>query len=101
MVEKNSKFNISKILQVFLVVFMLLAAPKTLPAQAQVLPGEGPKRVAIIEVEYRSYQWWLLSWRTSQVVCQVYTEHETLPDYAQVKYFCGDQIAQQLLNSRP
>ena len=101
MVEKNSKFNISKILQVFLVVFMLLAAPNPLPAQAQVLPGEGPKRVAIIEVEYRSYQWWLLSWRTSQVVCQVYTEHETLPDYAQVKYFCGDQIAQQWLNSGP
>jgi hypothetical protein len=30
------------------------------------------QRITYIEVSYTTYEWWLLSWQNSQVVCQVY-----------------------------
>ncbi len=67
--------------------------------------GEGqtpaPERVASIKVSYTLYEWWLIQWSTNQVVCQVWVEHDGLPYGAEVQYFCGDNILNQWLQTKP
>lgn len=101
MLIKASKNIYSKLLQTFLAAVLLFACFGTTAVNAASFPSDGPDRLAIINVDYTAYQWWLLSWKSSQVLCQIYTEHEALPDFAQVKYYCGDQIAQEWLKTGP
>ena len=54
--------------------------------------GVGPNRKTTIRVSYTTYEWWLAAWRNNQVACQVYIEHEGLPDAGEVWYYCGDAI---------
>jgi hypothetical protein len=60
--------------------------------QANPLFAEGPERKAIITVAYTTYEWWLLTWSNSQLICQVYTEHEGWPDNSEIEYYCGRQV---------
>jgi hypothetical protein len=65
------------------------------PASVAASPGDagvGPNRKATITVSYTTYEWWLAAWRDNQVACQVYVEHEGLPDAGEVWYYCGDAI---------
>jgi hypothetical protein len=64
-----------------------------IPAQAAVdtpnVPSnEGPKRTAKLQVPFTSYQWWVLSWRTNQSLCQLWIEHEGLPKAYEVSSYC-------------
>lgn len=52
----------------------------------------GPNRKTTIKVSYTTYEWWLSSWSDNQVACQVYVEHEGLPDPGEVYYYCGESI---------
>ena len=54
--------------------------------------GVGPNRKTTITVSYTTYEWWLAAWRDNQVACQVYVEHEGLPDAGEVWYYCGDAV---------
>jgi hypothetical protein len=54
--------------------------------------GVGPNRKTTIKVSYTTYEWWLSAWRDNQVACQVYIEHEGLPDPGEVYYYCGESI---------
>ncbi len=54
--------------------------------------GVGPNRLTTIKVSYTTYEWWLASWHDNQVACQVYVEHEGLPDPGEVWYYCGDAV---------
>jgi hypothetical protein len=54
--------------------------------------GVGPNRKTNITVSYTTYEWWLATWRDNQVVCQVYIEHEGLPDAGEVWYYCGEAV---------
>ena len=64
------------------------------PAKSISLPSAGVNRFVTIEVDYTIYEWWLLSWKTSQIVCQVYTEHN--PGQITPKcYYCGSTIQKQ------
>lgn len=75
-------------------VFVLLVLnPK--PAASVPLPSEGPQRSVVLTVDYTTYEWWLLSWKTSQVACQIYVEHESWPDDSEVLYYCGSSILSQ------
>lgn len=62
---------------------------------------EGPERKAYITVNITTYEWWLLRWSNSQVVCQVYIEHEGLPEPGEVEYYCGTQIMDDWLATTP
>ncbi len=62
---------------------------------------EGPARKAVITISYTTYEWWLLTWSTSQVVCQVYIEHEGWPAAEEVQYYCGDEVLEDWLNTTP
>jgi hypothetical protein len=54
--------------------------------------GAGPNRRTTITVSYTTYEWWLAAWRDNQTVCQIYVEHEGLPDAGEVYYYCGEAI---------
>ena len=83
-----------------LVCILLLIVLNPQPASSLPLPSEGPQRVAVIDMDYTIYEWWLLSWQTSQVVCQIYTEHESWPDSSEVLYYCGKDIQTRWLNTK-
>ena len=69
------------------------------PVEATGFGSDGPARKATITVSYTTYEWWLLTWSSSQVVCQVYIEHEGWPEIEEVQYFCGDDILEDWLNT--
>jgi len=73
----------------------LLSFFNTSPAKTSPTLFSEKKRTIKIEVDYTLYEWWLLSWKTSAVVCQVYTEHESWPDDSEVLYYCGAAIQKQ------
>ncbi len=62
---------------------------------------EGPNRFTTITMDYTTYEWWLLSWKDSQVLCQVYLEHEGWPDESEVQYHCGLSITNQWQGTSP
>ncbi len=63
------------------------------------LNSGGPERKALITVSYTTYEWWLLTWSSSQLVCQVYIEHEDWPEPEEVQYYCGDQVLEDWLGT--
>ncbi len=65
------------------------------------LNAVAPERKARLTVSYATYEWWLLSWQSSRVVCQIYVEHEGWPQPEEVKYFCGRHILEDWLNTKP
>jgi hypothetical protein len=64
------------------------AAGTTTPAAQPGASREGPSRKATLQVPFTSYQWWLLSWKTNQVVCQLWIEHDGLPKVYEVSSYC-------------
>ncbi len=63
------------------------------------LNQNAPERKALITVSYTTYEWWLLTWSSSQLVCKVYVEHEGWPEPGEVQYYCGDQILEDWLGT--
>lgn len=92
---------IRKTLRLLVVCGLMLGWLGSFPVQATPLPSEGPKRTVTLDLDYTIYEYWLLSWKTSQAVCQIYVEHESLPDPKEVKYFCGDTIYNQWVSTGP
>ena len=64
-------------------------------------PTPPPVRSTTIKVSFTLYEWWLLRWSDSQVVCQVWVEHDGLPVGAEVNYFCGAAVLNQWLQTQP
>ena len=108
MVNSNLKPNRIAILVMLVmasIVLGLIALPSS-AADATSLDttfaqAEGPQRKATITVSYTTYEWWLLTWSDSQVVCQVYIEHEGWPAAEEIQYFCGDDVLEDWLNTTP
>lgn len=50
-------------------------------------------RATTVTVEYTEYEWWLIEWRSSQILCQVLVDHEGLPAVSEVAANCGDDLA--------
>ncbi len=71
------------------------------PKQTQAYPlnGEGTDRKAVITASYTTYEWWLLTWNNSQLVCQIYAEHEGLPANSEIEYYCGQQVLNDWLST--
>ena len=102
MVRKSRKMRRIPLSLVIILICGLIAAVNfTGAVQAGGLPSEGPERKANITVSYTLYEWWLLSWNNSQVVCQIYVEHEGWPDASEVQYYCGDQVMNEWLKTQP
>jgi len=65
------------------------------------LKSDSPERKALITVSFTTYEWWLLTWQDSQLICQVYVEHEGLPEPAEIEYYCGTKVMNDWLDTTP
>ncbi len=82
---------------VMVCVFAGLASHQSGLVAAHELTDEGPERKATLNISFTTYEWWLLTWSNSQVICQVYVEHEGWPEAEEVQYYCGDQVLEDWL----
>lgn len=99
MKRNTKKFYI--MLRAFVVFAMLLGFFSIKTAESATTLFSERKRTIKIEAEYTLYEWWLLSWKTSEIVCQIYTEQESWPDSGEVLYYCGEAIQKQWLDTKP
>lgn len=53
----------------------------------------GPDRFTYIPVDYITYQWWMLTWADSELVCKLNIEHEGLPTLSEVYVECGEGLS--------
>lgn len=68
-----------------------LFAPKTVHAEDQP-PEQEPERKTTLYVAYTLYEWWMNTWQDNGTICQLYVEHEGVPNASEVYYFCGQKI---------
>jgi len=61
--------------------------------------AEDLPRQTTITISYNRYEWWLLRWETSQVICQVYIDHAGLPISDEILVDCGGDIYWQWVNT--
>jgi len=103
MVKSNHKPNWTPILVMFIMASIALGLVAFLTGRvdATSLDSEGPQRKATITVSFTTYEWWLLTWSDSQVVCQIYIEHEGWPAVEEVQYYCGEQVLEDWLETSP
>jgi len=65
---------------------------RTSRASADTPPPSGPDRVAVVVVDYTSYEWWLVRWQDDQVLCQIFTDHEGLPTGSDIYKACSETL---------
>ncbi len=74
-------------------VFFALAVLLGLNGGGQVFAAEpAPKRQAAIVVPYTQYEWWVIRWSDNSWLCQVLTDHESLPTSDDILKSCGGPI---------
>ncbi len=81
--------------------FLLVFAPSSQIFANSVMPSDGPQRKAVMTVSYIAYEWWLLSWQSPDVLCQVFVEHEGWPVADEVQYYCGNAVLQRWQATKP
>ncbi len=89
------------LVSVVLVCSVLIGSSPSGNVAARPLYFDGPDRFTAITVDFITYEWWLLSWKNSQVLCQVYVEHEGWPDTSEVQYYCGASVTSQWQKTSP
>jgi hypothetical protein len=57
-------------------------------------------RKATIVMAYTRYEWWLLQWSDSKLVCQVFIDHEGWPTLPEVLTDCGGKVYTQWINTQ-
>ena len=78
-----------------------IALPQPIQVQAADMAAQGPQRTTELTVSFTTYEWWLLTWSHSQVICQVFVEHEGWPEPGEIQYYCGDQVLEDWLDTTP
>lgn len=58
-------------------------------------------RQTTITISYTDYEWWLLRWADSAVVCRIHIDHEGLPTADEVYEQCGFDIFQAWEDTPP
>lgn len=79
---------------VFFVILLswLIAILNPESASAAPAPPPGPDRYTAINVDYITYDWWLLKWVDNEVVCKLNVEHEGVPTLGEVYVDCGEDL---------
>src|SRR5271157_3667679 len=60
----------------------------------------GPNRNTVITEDYTSYQWWVVQWSNTQMVCQLYIDHDGLPSGTEIYKSCGQDVYAQWINTK-
>ncbi len=100
---RTLKANWRLSLATFVVVCALvcLAVVRTDQVDAYGLNNEGPERKAVLTISYTTYEWWLLTWSDSEPICQVYVEHEGVPQPDEIDFYCGQRVTEDWLDTPP
>jgi hypothetical protein len=80
----------------FLLILLVVSVQPVKQVAAQI-----PERQTTIIVAYTDYQWWLLSWETNEILCNIVVDHEGLPLPEEVTKYCGTDLAAQWQNTPP
>jgi hypothetical protein len=80
--------------------FLLVNLSETGTVQAADTTGGNTGRKATIVMAYTRYEWWLLQWSDSTLVCQVFIDHEGWPSAAEVLTDCGGTIYNQWIKTQ-
>ena len=85
------------------IVIGLAIAPGLQPshALADTPPPPGPDRVAVVVVDYTSYEWWLVRWQDDRTACQIFTDHEGLPTGSDIYNTCGEDLYDKWAVTKP
>lgn len=87
-----------KIVFACLIVLIVLGG---LATRGGTVTAQGANRHTTIVVPFTEYQWWLLRWSDSQIVCTILTDHDGLPTSQEVLKACGETIQQEWLSTPP
>ncbi len=72
---------------------MLFMRPQSAHAVTPTLtPTPGPDRFTHTSVDVKEFEWWLLEWEDSEVVCQLWVYHPGLPTHDDVFTQCGEKL---------
>lgn len=58
-------------------------------------------RQTTIQISYTDYEWWLLKWSNSDIVCRIHIDHEGLPTQDEVYDQCGLDVYQAWASTPP
>ena len=85
----------------FVCLFLLVTMHEASTVHAADNTGVATGRKATIDVAYTRYEWWLLRWSDSSLLCQVFIDHEGWPTAPEVLTDCGGTIYNQWINTQP
>ena len=78
----------------FLVLFAVVL-PGDRVFAANLATGGTPARQATLLVPYTQYEWWLMRWSDSRLMCQLYTDHDGWPLGQDIFASCGNDVYTQ------
>lgn len=88
-----------------LLILLLAALPgqtnKVVPASAEETTPQPYQRQVTLKVSFTFYEWWLVRWRTNEVLCQLFVEHEGLPSQGEVQYYCPAAVYNEWRTTPP
>ncbi len=99
--QQNHALKLIQITMILLSIVASLFYHQNQPVSAYSLRSDIPERKAQITISYTTYEWWLLSWESPNIICQVFVEHENWPEYEEVELFCGQKIAKDWRETSP
>ncbi len=82
-------------------IFAFLIGRQILSGGSSYAAGDGSHRQAEISVAYTEFEWWLLRWSDNELVCQVYADHEGLPEGSEVLEYCGQERFKEWMATGP
>jgi hypothetical protein len=82
-----------KVFSVFLAIGLALASAS---GTSRVFASEnlppGPDRYAVMDVEFQSYEWWMVGWSETAVACQIFVDHTGNPTHDDIYNACGELL---------
>jgi hypothetical protein len=86
--------RLASLTKLVFVLAILISAHGTGLAQAADTEGEEEEKLrqTSIAIAYTNYEWWLLRWSNSQLVCQIFIDHEGLPTLNDIYYDCSESV---------
>ena len=57
--------------------------------------SENPERSTEIIVSYTESEWWMIRWSNNQPECQLFLDHEGLPNGDDVYLYCGEDLYEE------
>jgi hypothetical protein len=84
------------LLHIVLVVIILLGfvTDKAKGSEPDQSTTQAPGRIASLVVNYTQTEWWLLRWTGNTLMCQIFIDHEGLPNGQEILTSCGNTTYQ-------